>query len=92
MLMLFHTENPANSVLAARNGSFYLLGIPEGPVKIEKILPFLQSQRSFKGSILGGRYILELMLEFAARHQIKAAIKEFPMVCYSYMHVNVSPC
>ncbi|ORZ00644.1 chaperonin 10-like protein [Syncephalastrum racemosum] len=64
--------------LLDRNGSFFLIGLPNGPIEIKQIIPFLQSQRVFKGSILGGRYMVELMLEFAARHQIKPAIVNFP--------------
>ncbi|KAI8148600.1 chaperonin 10-like protein [Fennellomyces sp. T-0311] len=65
--------------LLDRNGSFFLIGIPEKPIQISNILPFLQSQKVFKGAILGGRYIVDLMLEFAARHGIKPAIVEYPM-------------
>lgn len=63
-----------------RNGSFFLIGIPSGPIQIREIFPFLQSEKVFRGSILGGRYIVELMLDFASRHNIKAAIEEYPMV------------
>lgn len=63
-----------------RNGSFFLIGFPSGPIQIKETLPFLQSERVFRGSILGGRYIVELMLEFASRHNIKAAVEDYPMV------------
>ncbi|KAJ8663740.1 hypothetical protein O0I10_000013 [Lichtheimia ornata] len=65
--------------LLDRNGSFFLIGIPSGPIQIKEIFPFLQSEKIFRGSILGGRYIVELMLEFASRHNIKAAIEDYPM-------------
>ncbi|KAI9499710.1 hypothetical protein BDB00DRAFT_752919 [Zychaea mexicana] len=65
--------------LLDRNGSFFLIGIPENPIKISNILGFLQSQRVFKGAILGGRYMVDLMLEFASRHNIKPAVTDYPM-------------
>ncbi|KAL1932562.1 hypothetical protein VTP01DRAFT_8240 [Rhizomucor pusillus] len=42
-------------------------------------MPFLQNQRVFKGAILSGRHAVELMLEFAQRHSVKPAIKEYPL-------------
>lgn len=66
-----------------RNGSFLLIGLTNGPIEFKQVVPFLAEQRTFKGSILGGRYSVQLMLEFAARHQIKPAIVEFPFVSRS---------
>ncbi|KAI9331772.1 chaperonin 10-like protein [Pilaira anomala] len=36
-------------------------------------------QKSIKGSHVGGRYAIELMLEFAKRHNIKPTIEEYPL-------------
>ncbi|KAI8145310.1 chaperonin 10-like protein [Fennellomyces sp. T-0311] len=60
------------------NGNFRLVGIPPGEIKFNKILPFLLDQKNFTGAILGGRKINTLMLQFAARHNIRAQIEEFP--------------
>ncbi|KAG2216051.1 hypothetical protein INT45_001563 [Circinella minor] len=65
--------------LLDRNGAFYLIGLPEGPVEIKNIIGFLQSQKTFKASMLSGRYTVDLMLEFAARHGIKPAIVKYPL-------------
>lgn len=63
-----------------RNGNFRLVGIPPNEIKFGKILPFLLDQKNFTGAILGGRKINTLMLEFAARHNIRPQIEELPMV------------
>lgn len=70
----------AYELMIYRNGSFFLIGIPNGPIQINGVMPFLQNQRVFKGAILGGRHAVELMLEFAQRHSVKPAIKEYPLV------------
>lgn len=61
------------------NGNFRLVGIPPNEIKFGKILPFLLDQKNFTGAILGGRKINTLMLEFAARHNIRPQIEELPM-------------
>lgn len=61
-----------------RNGNFTLIGIPNDPVSVKDPLYFLQSQLDLKGTVIGGRYAIELMLEFAARHDIKAQLQEYP--------------
>lgn len=65
--------------LLKRNGYFYLVGIPDAPVTVHKPLPFLQNQLSLRTSIMGGRYAMSLMLEFAKRHNIKSMIEEYPL-------------
>ena len=65
-----------------------MIGLPEGPVEIKNIMGFLQSQKTFKASMLSGRYIVDLMLEFSARHSIKPAIVRYPLVS-KYKHVII---
>ncbi|CAO3606698.1 unnamed protein product [Mucor fragilis] len=65
--------------LLKRNGYFYLIGLPDAPVTIQKTLPFLQNQLSLRASVVGGRYSISLMLEFAKRHNIKPMIEEYPL-------------
>ena len=67
-------------IIIFSNGAFYLIGLPQGPVEIKNIIGFLQSQKTFKASMLSGRYTVDLMLEFAARHGIKPAIVKYPLV------------
>jgi uncharacterized zinc-type alcohol dehydrogenase-like protein len=63
--------------LLKRNATFYMVGIPEGPITLQNPTHLLVNQNSFKGGIVGGRYPIELMLEFAQRHNIKAKIEEY---------------
>lgn len=63
--------------LLKRNGQFILLGLPDSSVEFKNPLEILGGQKSFKGSIVGGRYAIELMLEFAGRHNIKPQIEEY---------------
>ncbi|KAG1401708.1 hypothetical protein G6F60_006205 [Rhizopus arrhizus] len=63
--------------LLKRNGQFILLGLPDSSVEFKNPMEILGGQKSFKGSIVGGRYAIELMLEFAGRHNIKPQIEEY---------------
>ncbi|CAO3656801.1 unnamed protein product [Mucor hiemalis] len=63
--------------LLDRNGQFYLIGLPDSSVEIKNPTGLLVDQKAFKGSIVGGRYVVELMLEFAQRHNIKPKIEEY---------------
>ncbi|KAI8083972.1 uncharacterized protein B0P05DRAFT_578471 [Gilbertella persicaria] len=64
--------------LLKKNGAFYLMSVIDNPITIKEVNGFLVNQKTFKGSIVGGRYVISLMLEFAARHQIKPQIQEYP--------------
>lgn len=66
---------------AHSNGNFRLVGIPPGEIKFKNVLPFLLDQKNFTGAILGGRKVNQLMLDFAARHNIRAQIEEYPLAC-----------
>ncbi|KAG2219265.1 hypothetical protein INT45_000041 [Circinella minor] len=61
------------------NGQLFMLGIPEGPIVIEKVLANIANQKTLRGSVNGSRYVVDLMLEFAARHNIKPAVVDYPM-------------
>ncbi|KAI9258763.1 hypothetical protein BDA99DRAFT_514076 [Phascolomyces articulosus] len=65
--------------LLVPNGEFRLVGIPPSDIKFGPALPFLLDQKKFTGAILGGRKINTLLLQFAARHNIRPQIEEFPM-------------
>ncbi|KAI8057479.1 chaperonin 10-like protein [Thamnidium elegans] len=65
--------------LLNRNGTFYLIGVPGSSIEIKNPAAILTDQKSIKGSIVGGRYVIELMLEFAQRHHIKPKIEEYPL-------------
>lgn len=64
--------------LLKRSGNFTLVGIPSDAVTVKNPLGFITSQLQVKGSFIGGRHAIELMLEFAARHNIKPQIEEYP--------------
>ncbi|KAF7721726.1 hypothetical protein EC973_004262 [Apophysomyces ossiformis] len=61
------------------NGNIYLIGVPHNPIQIKNIFPLLQEQIGIRGTMVGGRATIQLMLEFAARHDIKPAIEEYPL-------------
>ncbi|KAI8370061.1 chaperonin 10-like protein [Choanephora cucurbitarum] len=64
--------------LLKKNGSLAFMSVTSDPITFKDVNSFLVDQKTFKGSIVGGRYIIDLMLEFAARHQIKPQIEEYP--------------
>ncbi|KAI9481368.1 MAG: chaperonin 10-like protein [Benjaminiella poitrasii] len=63
--------------LLKRNGAFYLIGLPDAPITFKNSMNFLVNQNVFKGSIIGGRYVIDLMLEFAQRHNIRTMTEEY---------------
>jgi uncharacterized zinc-type alcohol dehydrogenase-like protein len=63
--------------LLKRNGTFNLIGFPGKPIEIKNVPGFITEQKKLRGSIVGGRHIVELMLEFAERHDIKPMIEEY---------------
>lgn len=63
--------------LLKRNGEFILMGIPDSSIEFKNPMEILAGQKTFKGSVVGGRYSIQLMLEFAGRHNIKPQIEEY---------------
>ncbi|KAI7871768.1 chaperonin 10-like protein [Spinellus fusiger] len=60
------------------NGKFMLIGSPSGHVEIKNPLRVIFEQLAFVGAIQAGRLLTQQTLEFAARHNIKPMIEEFP--------------
>jgi alcohol dehydrogenase (NADP+) len=60
------------------SGKLVLVGIPEEQIKF---FPFalIKGQRSFEGSLIGGRNQVREMLEFAAKHNVRPMIQKLPM-------------
>ncbi|KAI9321573.1 hypothetical protein BX666DRAFT_1903689 [Dichotomocladium elegans] len=65
--------------LLAPGGNLCMVGIPPNEIKFQKVLPFLLDEKKVTGRILGGRQINERMLDFAARHNIRPQIEEYPL-------------
>lgn len=65
--------------LLKRNGTLYMIGLPDKPIEIKDTVGLLAEQKAIRGSIVGGRNSIELMLEFAQRHNIKAQLEEYPL-------------
>lgn len=61
------------------NGVLVMVGLPEKPMQFQS-LPLVIRQLRLTGSLVAGRYDNMKMLDFAARHQIKPKIEEYPMV------------
>jgi uncharacterized zinc-type alcohol dehydrogenase-like protein len=59
-------------------GTLWLLGMPQQPLVVESILLMLPS-RSIKGSIIGSPDQMQRMLEFAAKHAVRAWTEPMPM-------------
>lgn len=64
--------------LLKRNGAMYLMGFPDKPMEIKNAANLITAQASLRGAINGGRYLTELMLDFADRHNIKPMVEEYP--------------
>ncbi|KAI9289250.1 hypothetical protein BC943DRAFT_313933 [Umbelopsis sp. AD052] len=60
------------------NGTFILVGVTEKPMTFNAGI-FLGYQLKFAGSLVASRNVSNLMLKFAARHNIKPQIEEYPM-------------
>ncbi|KAG0170425.1 hypothetical protein DFQ28_002136 [Apophysomyces sp. BC1034] len=60
------------------NGNICLIGVPHNPIEIKQIFPLIQEQIGIRGSMVGGRATIQLMFEFASRHNIKPTVEEFP--------------
>jgi uncharacterized zinc-type alcohol dehydrogenase-like protein len=65
--------------LLNKNGALYMIGLPDSAIEIKNPVGLLVEQKSLRGSIVGGRYSIELMLEFAQRHNIKTLLEEYPL-------------
>lgn len=59
-------------------GKLHFLGVLTSPVELE-VFPLIANQCSVSGSPVGSPYTLNVMMEFAARHQIKAWTEHFKM-------------
>jgi uncharacterized zinc-type alcohol dehydrogenase-like protein len=60
------------------NGRLNFVGASPGNVDIP-IFDLLLNQKSVSGSVIGGRAMIQEMLEFASRHNIKAKTETVPM-------------
>ncbi|KAJ2962059.1 hypothetical protein NQZ79_g2741 [Umbelopsis isabellina] len=60
------------------NGVMVMVGLPEKPMQLHS-LPLVTRQLRLTGSLVAGRHDNMKMLDFAARHQIKPKIEEYPM-------------
>ncbi|KAI8081612.1 chaperonin 10-like protein [Halteromyces radiatus] len=59
-------------------GKFLVIGVPSKPIEIKNLFGVIQNSWSLAGNLVGGRDTLREMLKFAARHQIKPKIEEYP--------------
>lgn len=64
--------------LLGNNGVLCLLGLPVSNLNIP-LLSLVFGQKAVVGSVVGGRYFMKEMLEFAAVHQIKPMIETMPI-------------
>ena len=60
------------------NGRMHIVGVVLEPVAIPAI-ELIFGQKSISGSPTGSPSVMAMMLEFAARHQIKPKVEHFPM-------------
>ena len=60
------------------NGKLCIIGIPPGAARISA-LPVISGQLTVCGSTIGSRSDIREMLEFAARHEVKAQVEVMPM-------------
>lgn len=77
--------------LLNRNGTFYLIGVPDSSIEIKNTGALLTDQKAIRGSLVGGRYVMELMLVFAQRHHIKPKIEEYPLDLEG-LHAAIERC
>ncbi len=68
---------PLLALLGVR-GRFCFVGAPKKPVSVS-VEPLIHGGRSVSGSAIGSRAAVEEMLQFAARHNIKAQTEIMPM-------------
>ncbi|MFQ5772442.1 MAG: NAD(P)-dependent alcohol dehydrogenase [bacterium] len=60
------------------NGKLCTVGAAANPIMIP-VFPLIAGQKTVCGSVIGGRRIIQEMLEFCARHHIKAKTEILPM-------------
>ncbi|KAG1469987.1 hypothetical protein G6F56_002939 [Rhizopus delemar] len=72
-----HIDWDLHMNLLKPNGTFILIGLVNGSIEFKNPIEFIAGQKSFRGSLVGGRYVIQQMLEFAERHQIKPTIEEY---------------
>lgn len=72
------TDWDAAFSLLANNGKLCLVGLPVSSLHVP-LLPLIFGQKSVVGSIVGGRYMMQEMLEFAAVNQIKPMVETMPL-------------
>ncbi|SAM09019.1 hypothetical protein [Absidia glauca] len=58
-------------------GQFLLIGVPSKSMEVNAF-PFIGYELGMRGSLVGGRQAVRLMLEFAARHGIKPQVEVYP--------------
>ena len=59
------------------NATLVLMGLPDSSIEIKQPLNIIAGQKALRGGMVGGRYVVELMLEFAQRHNVKPQIEEY---------------
>ncbi|KAG0042559.1 hypothetical protein BGZ83_000311, partial [Gryganskiella cystojenkinii] len=64
--------------LVANNGKLVLLALPEKDLTIPPGA-FLWRQLSMVGSMIGGKAMVQQMLDFAAAHNVRPWIEKMPM-------------
>lgn len=65
--------------LLKANGTFVVVGLPEGPLKDFKLGPLIWKRISLAGSLIGGTKDITEMLELVSKQNIKSWIEERPM-------------
>lgn len=64
--------------LLGPNGTLCIVGAASGQVQVAP-MSLIVGQKSVRGSVIGGRSIMRQMLDFAARHKIRAQVEVVPM-------------
>jgi len=64
--------------LLSNNGILCFLGIPVSSINVP-LVPLIFGQKSVVGSVVGGRRLMQEMLDFAAINQIKPMIETMPI-------------
>ncbi|MEL7038245.1 MAG: NAD(P)-dependent alcohol dehydrogenase [Cyanobacteria bacterium J06592_8] len=64
--------------ILGNNGKLCLVGLPVSTLNIP-LLPLIFGQKSVVGSVVGGRYFMQEMLNFAALNKIKPMVEIMPL-------------
>jgi uncharacterized zinc-type alcohol dehydrogenase-like protein len=80
VISTIHGDLDWNSYLALLrpNGRLHFVGVPQSALAIAPF-PLLVGQLSISGSVIGSRAAMREMLDFAARHDIRAQSEVMPM-------------